>query len=519
MKKIFYSLLVSIIFLTSCKKFLETTPTDSLSPVNYYRTEAEVNTALTGVYDILGKSGTYGRNLFFEMDQADDSFVALSTWTQDVALYNYSTGDVKLTSTWTLLYDGINRANALIENVDKASMSEAAKDVVRGQALFLRAYYYFLLVSNWGDVPLRLKATASVSEVNFKRTPYKIVYQQIVADMETAANLVNPASAYTYNSRITKSVVWGILARVNLKMAGAPLRDATRFAEAKKWALMVMSAGHSLNTDYKQVFINMCKDVYDTKEVLWEVEFGKKATSQDEEGNLGSINGIGTSNTTVGFSYGAKHTTATYYNSFAAGDLRRDWNINPYYYTSVTDATKVNYSTSSIYNRCDAKWRREYETATPKFNGSTPINFPLLRYSDVLLMYAEAENEINGATTSAYDAINTVRRRAYGVTLGLSTNAIADLTPNLDNIAFGQAVRSERSWELGYEGLRRFDLIRWGAFVTTMKNIANVIATTAPSAYTYGAKSGQNVSDRDTLFAIPSKELSLNHDAVQNKGW
>lgn len=601
MKRILYSVLVAGMVLTSssCKKFLDTTPTDFLSPKNFYKTEADINAAVTSIYDVLGKTATYGRNFYFEMDVADDSFIALSSWTQDVGLYNYNPSDTKLTDAWIALYNGINRANMLLENIGNASMDANKKKVAEGEALFLRAYYHFLLANNWGNVPLKLKATASASEVNFENTPYATVYRQVLSDMEKAADMVNPISAYNHSGRVTQSVVWGMLARVNLKMAGAPMRDASRYAEVVKWAQKVKSAGHSLNPDYKQVFINMCQGTYDTKEVLWEVEFGKKNGTQDEEGSVGAINGIG-ANANIGFSYGAKHTTETYYNSFDNDDLRRDWNISSYYYDS--NGGKAAYTSAQIYNRYDAKWRREYETVTPKFNGTTSINFPLLRYADVLLMLAEAENEINGPTQIAIDAVNEVKRRAHGKTLntleqvksvtvtnvgttdytsaptvtfsggggtgaagtvflttgkrvgvvlmtnngsgytsaptvtitgGGGTGATAtavlskiattnfDLTPaqtsSKDDLR--TVIRKERSLELGYEGLRRFDLIRWGQFLSAMKAEANQITTTAPDAYKYAAKSGQNVSAKDTLFAIPAAEFNLNKVINQNGGW
>ncbi len=599
MKRILYIILLAVlVFNASCKKFLETTPTDSLAPGNAFKTEKDVDAALTGVYDILGKSSTYGRTLFFELDVADDAFIALSSWTQDAGLYNYNPSDLKITETWIALYNGVNRANMLLENIDGASMDSEKKRIAKGEALFLRAYYYFILTNNWGNVPLRLKATASSSEVNFPNTPYKEIYAQIIKDMEEAAEMVAPISSYTYGGRVSKSAVWGILARVNLKMAGAPLRDESRYAEVVKWAEKVRTAGHSLNRDYKQVFINMCEGKYDTKEVIWEVEFGKKNGTQAEEGSVGAINGIG-ANVNVGYSYGAKHTTENYFRLFETDDLRRDWNISSYYYDA--NGGRLGYGPTQIYNRYDAKWRREYETLTPKFNGTTSINFPILRYSDVLLMLAEAQNEMSGPTSTAIAAVNEVRARAFGKTLnvlelvkqvkitnggtvnytvaptvtftgGGGTGAAASTTissgkvtnvyitnmgsgytsaptvtfnatvgsgatatavltdianSNYDLMAadiagkneFRTAIRTERSRELGFEGLRRFDLIRWGQFHSTMKSVANDIVNTAPSTYTYAAKSAQNVSEKDTLFAIPASEISLNKSIIQNKGW
>ena len=613
MKKKLLTLALSAILFSSCEKFLDTTPTDTLSPKGYFRTEAEAEVALAGVYDILAKSGTYGRTIFFELDIADDSFVALSTWTQDLALFNYNPSDTKVTDLWNYLYTGINRANMLLDNIGKVNMDAEKRKAIEGQALFLRAYYYFLLTNYWGDVPMRLTATSSVSDNNLAFTPYKDVYKQIVSDMEKAADMVYPISKYPHAGRISKSVVWGILARVNLKMAGAPLRDKTRYAEAKKWADMVIKDGsHSLNIDYRDIFIRMSKGTYDTRETLWEVEFNRYNGTQNEEGSVGSINGIGAGAEPWGYSYGAKHTTQYYFELFEnytqtvngvnetySPDMRRDWSISSYYYSGDS---KLNYNASQIYNRMDAKWRREYEPTEPKFNGTTTINFPLLRFSDVLLMYAEADNEINGPQPEAINYVNLVRKRAYGKSLGegvrfisitnggsgyttapevsiiggggnsaeakaviatsgvnqgkvtgihvvnpgvgystppsivfsgtgtgvvataILTNRMTvnpDLTNDqtVDEVSFRAAIRKERALELGFEALRRFDLVRWGDYISTMKNVANHITSTANSTYVYAARHGSNISERDTLLAIPSREIQMNRSARQNRGW
>lgn len=603
MKRIItYSLLVSTLSLGGCAKFLDTAPTDFISPKNYFKTEADINTALTGVYDNLGKSGTYGRTFHFENDQSDEWTESRSTVTTGLQIGVITTADGTVATSWTLLYEGIGRANLFLENVDKAEMDAKKKSIAKGEAMFLRAYFYFLLTTNWGDVPLRLTSTASVKDVSAKNTPAKEIYDFIVKDMETAAGLVSESSAYAYNSRVTKTVAWGILARVNLKMAGAPLNETARFADAKKWAQMVMSdGGHRLNPDYANVFIKMCRDEYDTqyRESMWEVEFHKVATGgQEEEGSVGSINGIANSDRLFGYSYGIPHATESYYNSFDPLDNRRDWSISPYYYSTVNSVpnTKVLFASNNIYGRFNAKWRREYETAVPKNVGTTPINFPMLRYADVLLMFAEAENEINGPTQPAIDAVNSVRRRAFGMDLngqviksiavinqgsgytsvptativgGGGTGAV--LTPViLDNKViridivsrgtrftsaptvtlsggggtgaavtvaitspteymlpamntkedFREAIRKERSLELGYEALRKFDLIRWGIYAERMELLANVIRVTAPDSWKFAAVFAQNAAaDRNVLLPIPSNEMMLNKLIIQNKGW
>ncbi|WP_374164746.1 RagB/SusD family nutrient uptake outer membrane protein [Arcticibacter sp. MXS-1] len=527
-KRILYGLLLVSLFATSCKEFLETKPQDTVLPDDYFKNEDEVYAYLSGIYDRLGKSGTYGRYLYFEMDMSDEGFNSVSSQVSDLSLYNYDPSDIKLTSTWLTLYQGVDRANLLLQKIDSARMDSTSREVARGEALFLRGYFYFILTSNFGEVPLRLKATDDVGQSNFPKSPLSAIYSQILSDMTEAEKRVKPVSAYPHSGRVTKSAVWGLLARVNLKMAGAPVYDRSRFAEARKWALKAIdSKFHQLIRDYKEVFINMCQDKYDTRESIWEVEFAKASSGQYEEGSLGSITGIGTSNEAIGYSYGIVKVMKSYYDSFSAEDLRRDWTINDYYY--ATNGTKTPYAGTSnasiIYNRCNAKWRREYETATPKYTSSTSINFPLLRYSDILLMFAEAENEVNGPTQAAYDAINAVRERAYGVLL--ETDAVkqhalkikADLPSGLDADDFRSAIQKERSLELGFEGLRRFDLVRWGIYYDVMKSTAALINATAPEYWRLAARSGNNLARRDTLFAIPSRELSLNREMTQNKGW
>lgn len=528
MKRVIYTILLAAATgVTSCKDFLETTPTDFITPANYFRNENDVNVALAGVYDILGKC--YSRTLWWEADVADQFFDNRSYATQDVSLNNFDASETKIASLWQNLYLGIDRANVLLANLDKADMDTGKKEVARGEAKFLRAYYYFLLVNYWGDVPFRTQPTTSVNDVNIARTPSKEIYAFVVKEMEEAEALVNKISAYAHNSRVTKSAVRGILARVYLKMAGYPLNDKTKYADALKWALKVNENGeHSLNPSYAQIFINHSKDLYDKQEGIWEVEFNKVGELTYEEGNLGVVSGIPTTNTDIGYSTGViqvleKHfrlypsaqrdsitPTGTVVKVEYSPDTRRDWNIAPFYYSGTT---KVYYSLTQLYNRKNGKWRREYETALPKAQNTSPANFPVLRYADVLLMIAEAENEVNGPTEIAYNAVNAVIRRAY------ATPSEAVGLKDLSQDQFRAALKEERARELFSEALRKFDLIRWGDYLTEMRALGNSIRTTAPSAYVYAARAADNSSERSLLLPIPLTELTLNNLITQNTGW
>lgn len=425
MKKIKIFILTALAFITfSCNKALELNPTDFSSPENYYNTEKQLNFALNGIYGVLRGSSMYGGNLNSSLAHPSDE----ALWRYNTAgatgfeFLTYNSSAPLINSFWGNLYNGINLSNLLLENIDKANASEESKKVIRGEALFLRAYYYFLLVDHFGGVPLKLKSSQSPDrpeDVALPRNTVAEVYEQITKDMIEAEGLVRPITAFNHSGRVTQTVVQGILARVYLTMAGAPLRDVSKYADAKLWAGKVIDSGlHSLNPNYKQIFVNHCRDLYDNKESMWEVEFfgNTNTTVLELGGRLPILTGIFSTNEAFpGFCLDNYHTTAKLYNLYqeVPNDLRRDVSIASYRYVGA-NSLPVLHTATQIYERAAAKWRREYETLLPRSRTNTPTNFPLLRYADVLLMYAEAENELNGPTQDALDKINMVRRRAMG---------------------------------------------------------------------------------------------------------
>lgn len=442
MKKLLFFLLIFTTGLTSCKKFLDTVPTDNLLPEEYYDSEAKLLNALAGVYYPLATPSLYGNFLNSDYNISDEAFYQRSAQTTGVSVYNFDYADNSVAGLWQQCYLGIERANMLIANINVAKIDETKRAPILGEALFLRGYYYFLLASNFGDVPLKTEPTKSPSseDVQVPRRSLKEVYAQILADMVKAEGLTSKVSDFGFAGRVGKTTVEGILARVCLTMAGAPLKDESKYADAKAWALKVKESGeHRLNPSYKQLFVNMHQDLYDVKESMWEVEFkGNGADGLGSNGRVGSLGGIQMQVATgiglkIGYCYGFLHTTAKLFNLFQPGDLRRDWNLAQFnYIATYPDRYYYNYYTATqVYNRDAAKFRREAYVLDNKNQNTTPINYPLLRYSDVLLMLAEAENHINGPTALAYDAINQVRRRGYGLdptTAGASVSVVNNIT-------------------------------------------------------------------------------------------
>lgn len=423
--------ILAILFLMSlgsCKKYLETAPTDFLNPDNYYQTEAQLQFARAGVYDNLGGGALHGIYASYLLAwTGDEGYMNRATLTTGPWNYFYSSADAYNAGLWSNLWSGINKANVLIKNVDKnTAIAQEKRDVIRGESLFLRAYYYFTLVQYFGGVPLKLEPTSSVIDVDVARAPAKDVYLQIIKDMEAAEKLVPSIKTLGFGGAISKSAVRGLLARVNLFMAGEPVKDKTRYAEASKWAKMVMDdteAGHDLNPSYSQIFINLAADKYDIKESIWEVEFyGNRTDQYVETGNIGWINGpaAGAASPT-GRADAYMNVTSKLYNVFEPGDNRKWFSIALFSYTSSGAKTMnlLPVDENAKNNLKPAKWRREYETLLPKSPTTTPINMVLLRYSDILLMYAEAENELKGPTADAVEQFNKVRRRAWST--GINT--------------------------------------------------------------------------------------------------
>ncbi len=521
-----------VILQTGCNKFLSTQPQNVTPEQNFFVNATQLNNALTGVYDILTSTHLYGIDIWDTYGvPTDESFLNSTSTVTGVPEMNFTSSDPNIAGTWADLYTGINRANLLLENINKPVMDSASRAAIKGQALFLRGYYYFLLVSNWGDVPMPLHSTVSPDSVSIPRTDSKIVYSQIIQDMTAADSLVLPITSYGFGGRVSKTAVEGILARVCLYRAGMPFTDnhLPWFTQALYWSNKVINSGiHSLNPNYSQVFINHCQDIYDIKESMWEVEFYGTGNGNPypQSGRIGNINGIACSDLNYGFSYGQVNAQAKLFNAYVdntllvSRDTRRDWSIAPYKLTTTNGLTsRVNWPITSVYNRNVAKWRREYEVGNNKQKNNTTINFGILRYSDVLLMKAEAENEVNGPDSAAYLAVNQVRRRAYGYPL-TTVNAVSDLPTGLNYAAFQQAVYDERYRELCFEGLRRNDLIRWGTYYSTMKALANFITNSAPVAYHFAALSGNNIQQKNVLFPIPISEMSLNPGiGKQNVGW
>lgn len=452
----------------SCKKFLDTKPTDFIQAEAYYQNAQQLTAALAGVYSPLSSNFLYGFNYTaLTMVATDEAYFSAAVGgANGIAVNDFDYTNTNVAGIWNNCYKGIENANLLIANIDNAkSMDATTRNAILGEAIFLRAYYHFFLAQHFGGVPIKLTPTTDPNKVDIPRASLKDTYAQIVKDMQQAETLVyaNASAFGNTSSRVTKPVVQGILARVFLFMAGNPLNDQTGYQNALTYASKVINDGfHGLNTaydanpvnvrggvgdslaypltngnpgyvnnPYSQVFLSESRSQYNVRENMWEVDNSAAVVGEATAGgNIGSqVYGI-THNTAdfgvLGRSATRINASQWLYTSYRDGDFRRDWNISPYNYTGVPSRKNFlavgTVASGTLLNRPGSKWRREYEPigagAPDKGGWPTGIKYPLLRFADVLLMFAEAENQVNGPTAAAVNAINQVRRRAFGLVNG-----------------------------------------------------------------------------------------------------
>lgn len=504
----------------------------------------------------MSNSEFYGNYYTLDCSMVDDLCYinrAPADVTEVTNLYKHSASTSEIYWVWREIYEGIKNANSFMNAVKQTPFDEDGK--LYAEARFLRAYYHFILAQAWGNIPLRKDEVNNAFEVMCEPSSQFEALTWVASEMEECAGTLS-ADINLAPSRVVNTTVHGILSRVYLFMAGESVeggdkKEFYRKAMDHAWAV-IESGRHKLNPDYSQVFKNMISDKYDREynESIWEVEFFGSRESSDRwtNGRIGGLLGLQNTNikdyTKVNCNYaeGRYNASLKLWNlyfaadtvNFAGGaegtkhiyDSRLEWNMPGYNYKdNGIDKSWYVYLSKSTENdpvtaraiRNVGKWRREveYEGVVGSRMMYTGINFPILRYSDVLLMYAEASLEYNGSVTQeAYNCVLEVRERALG------EGRTKEYT---DAEEFRQFIRNERGRELCFEATRKYDLIRWGIFVESMKEYLTL--TTDPEwsgnggLASYAAEVGNSVSERHILLPIPLKELGTNTKMKQNPMW
>lgn len=498
--KIRYIILLFTICLAGCKQYLEVAPVSSFDPDITFSNVVNARMAVLGAYGTLTGDQAYGIrvNMYYAYD-SDEMMGQGGTpfpdnERRDIAHYNLTANNLQLAQPFSQLYNGIERANLCIYYIPKMSMYTNGTDAekaelkrLHGEALTLRAQLYFELIRNWGDVPAHFQPAIFETDLYPAKTDRDTIYDHVLSDLATAATLVPwRTAAGARDERITQGAVRAIRARIALFRGGYSLRRSKQMERPANYKtfyeiartecneIMQHRADHSLNTSYLALFKdNLCAHKLDpTGEIIWEVAMaGSNSATGDSK--MGYYNGprYGTTGN------GALTILPTYFYTFDSIDVRRDVTCAPYDLT-----TALNKTGRPLQTMVDGKFRRDWisnpvvVTSAAQYFG---LNWPLIRFSDVLLMYAEADNELNnGPSAAAITAFEEVRKRAYG-----ANAALIGVTPTT-YAGFFDAIVKERMLEFGGEGIRKYDLIRWNLLATkitaTKAALAAMSARTAP---------------------------------------
>lgn len=579
-----------------CSDFLEEDPKGKLTTDNFYNSESDARQAINGVYRRLSDSWVTGYNI----KQIPNDLLKRASWDEASGLSNFTYGseNTYIAGMWQNHYAVIKDCNSVIDNMtaNKEKINNWERYV--GQAHGIRAFLYFDLVRWFGDVPLVLTDTKSLDGLEVTRTPQKEVFRQIIEDFEYCISHTmdkgDTSKGYQYG-RLTKDACHGFLAKVYLWLGSVAQRDgkeilgnaADNFEKSLEHSSAVIQGGRYKLVDYYPDVFNAKTRDKAPDEVLWCVQ---GLTGDDTGTWTGMMFGI-RGNQNLGGSWDNISSSDYHRMMYEPSDsIRRLWNCPRM--TIQDDGTlwgwdyKMYWDTRGDQKLSEAtennnwlQWSigkfRRYPLADPSSYNYTNFGMdePLLRYADVLLMYAEAYNEVNHAPgdyrpssgmdmsgisiQSAYDAVNLVRKRSRIANEGimhqdvLPRKLITDYATEVDECvpdwkpgaygyiydgvrtaweynrygddytAFRTEILNERARELVAESTDRWcDLVRRGILVKQMqawRQYNPFISNTEREITTPGAP--ENIQSRNMLLPVPLSEIDVNKNLTQNPGY
>jgi hypothetical protein len=483
-----------MVCLTSCSKLTET-PYSSIFTSVFYNTSNDAEAALVAAYDPLASMYLGPATIMasdFSADQCYPRIVVgrntLTQFTYDVNYTQQKTNTRVYESPqqiWISSYLGIDRANIIIEKVPAIDMDVARRNVIVGNAYFLRAFYLWMLTKNFGDVPVKTHSTSDLNNVYVAKSPQVDVYKQIYADLDLAVtNLTSYATGTIRKGEPSKEAAMALYAKAALYNSDWP----TAIAKAN---LVINSGVYHLMADVRDVYAVSKEDVA-RQENIW--AFESESSSPGRRQNLTNLTAPAIASAVYGpAGSGSMFVYQSFFNSFNPIDKRR----------LLLDTTFVNSSNVVVHQKGitpitpQGVLIKKYIDPTPVIAAYSGSNIPILRLADVYLIGAEAEARLNGPTAAAYNFVLPVRTRA----------GLANLPAGLSQANFINAILQERSWELFAEGDRWYDLTRTNTFLTVIPTaVNNVYPTRTPLA-------------RNRYFPIPLDEINANPSLTQNPAW
>lgn len=524
-------------------------PTSYYEKDTYFQTADQAKMSVVGIYDCLATNNHYGQ---FEMAMpaSDDTYYIQGTGTdntrRDIAHYMVKSTNTWIADLWKYKYMGIDRANFAIEGIENMAGYEedtSLKELV-AQAKFLRAFLAFDLVKYWGDVPFKTDYTAGYESAFNGRISREEIYDYIIEDLDFAKENLQKGSASLSPEIPSQGAAHAMLMRVYLQRAGYSLQQdgsLNRPADDKRkayfdaviaeWTAFQNKGYHNFHPGgYLKLFQGYSGGVLNSMENLWEIAFNPTGSGyKDNSGTWATYNGPaveapgkGAPAESMGRANAFFRVLPVWKDFFEANDERRDVMVCTYQYKWDADkkAHKL-VENKKLTDWYPGKWRREWMPKGFVDPNNTGVNYCPLRYADVVLMAAEAYNEI-GNTPEAWRLLNEVRHRA-GATETNSLQAYKAAQPNLYELPyfnsgdeadnFRTALYWERGFELAFEGQRKYDLLRWGILGDALKLFQSKMDKSLKGKYVAGDKF---IKGKHELFPIPLGELQAN-PALKNQ--
>ncbi len=478
MKKLIIIYGLCLFLFTGCgEDFIDLAPISQVTTGNFYQNATDIENAVNAAYESL--HGMYNDMFIFTEVRSDNARGPL-TGVQTQHEFNEfrlpATNSI-IEGTWEDHYVGVSRCNIVLDRIVDVDMDPDLKDRFIGEIKFLRALMYFNLVRIWGGVPLVLKETTSVDEgKSHTRATADEVYASIINDLEDAKATLPTTYSGSEIGRATRGAAMALLGKVHLTRGN--------FSEAATELKSVIDLNiYSILPVFEDVF-DPANDNH--AESVFDIQFkgggGTGSNFQHRFAPLFSAQVV----VEVGSGNGDCIPTQEFYDSFEANDLRMDLTVQPYFI--------LNGDTNFV------RYTNKYTQGVPVGVNDASNNWPVIRYADVLLMYAEALNEQSfQAGGEAFAHLNAIRLRA-----GLPTKSAGNANPELsvDNQEeFRMALEQERLIELAFEGHRWFDLVRTGRAQQVM------------------TVQGYTVADHQMIFPLPDSQLLLNSNLEQNPGF
>lgn len=480
---------LGIAMMSSCNDYLDVDSPSKYSPDYVFSTTTEANRALNGVYAQLLSGNAWGNAYINTLVLNSDVDFAANTGqyssTNNPKRFDVTSDGSTMKGVWETAYQGVEYANNFIYNLEKSPAYHSAEiddkmeyDQMLGEAKVVRAMFYNELCWYFGDVPFTLTPTYAGDTFITPIVSRDSIRATLIEDLKIAAPKMQFAENISNGvERISKEACWAMIARLALTAGGYSLRPdgntwgkmerpknyLSFYETAKLYADSVINqSNHHLDKNFQDVFVDECNYIVNnTDDVIFEIPFAKEAS-----GNVGYSQGPSVSFNSGGVetdhnwgkSDGGVRCEAFYRFSFDENDARRDYINGMWYYDGLSVPT-----IRTDYNVHNNKWSKLWNTSGmgPEKSGNTGINYPYIRLADVLLMFAEADNELsNGPTDDARKYLAAVRARAFRDASDYTAKVneyVAALTTKEE---FLKAVLDERKWEFAGENMRWKDLVR-----------------------------------------------------------